>query len=104
MKTRVLHDQFRCAASTAQQAGQHGACPSRPMLPRSRGSMLIGAYGMLDAIEALPRHIALVRLGYEREPPLARLSAGALARLPVYVLSAMLGLTVRVGAAVDRVG
>jgi hypothetical protein len=98
----VVHGELRCATPAAKQTGQDGAaCAGCPVM--TGGERKVRVDRALNALEALPVDIALVRVRDQREPLFARFSAIALTWLPTDVTRAALALAVRVGAAVDRV-
>ena len=74
VESRVLNGEFGCTASKAKQARPIGRGSCGPAdLPGCAGGVLICAYHS-DALETLPLDVALVGIGYEREPPFARLA------------------------------
>src|SRR3990172_2033047 len=98
----VVHGELRGAAPTTQETRAHGA-PGAARPGRAGGELPVPVDRTLDALESLPVDIALVGVWDQRQPALARLPSVALACLAAHVVSAALGLAIRVGTPVDRV-
>jgi len=98
----LVHSEFRCAAPTAQQSSKE-RLPLTSSGERSGGHVQVAADCALDTLEALPVHVTLVCARDESEPLLARLTACVRSLDACFVAGAVLGLAVRIGAAVRRV-
>jgi hypothetical protein len=98
----VVHGELRGAAATTQKTCEQGiAGTGRPVM--AGGESRVAADHPLDALEALPVHVAFVGVRDQNQPAIAWLPSLGATGLAAHVVHRTLGLPVRVGTPVDRV-